>query len=353
MLTGIYGFELSGEDEKLPEAEVIALFETYGAKIKGLNRLNRLLLVEVDWQGRSDLLSEFTARIALSHVVIEVSEVTDADPDKIKKNVLKISPMIRGSYAVDAKVWNNPSFRSVELERSVGALLYHEGVWVDLKNPDVIIKLYIIGKTCVLGKIVYKRSKREFSERIPHLRPFFSPGVLKPQLARAIVNLCCIKPSQRLLDPFVGTGGILLEAGLMGIACLGIDVQERMVLGASNNLEALDDVNLMLGDARSLPFKNSSIEGIVTDPPYGRSSRIKGDSLDSLYRDALSEIFRVLKSGCYAVIIADKPVSELIDLAGFLVIAEYRIRVHRSMTRRIYVMKKSIHSKTILSEISV
>ena len=54
MLTGIYGFELSGEDEKLPEAEVIALFETYGAKIKGLNRLNRLLLVEVDWQGRSD-----------------------------------------------------------------------------------------------------------------------------------------------------------------------------------------------------------------------------------------------------------------------------------------------------------
>ncbi|OFV68027.1 MAG: RNA methyltransferase [Candidatus Syntrophoarchaeum caldarius] len=336
----MYGFELSGEHEKLPEAEILALLETYGVKVAKISRLNRLLLVTLEERMQPDQFSEFLSRIALSHIVIDVFEVVSADFDTIRDAASRMAPSISGSYAVDATVWDEEDLTSTELERSVGALINHESSWVDLEKPDTIVKLYVISKRCVIGRVVHTRSKQEFTERAPKRRPFFAPGVLKPKIARALVNLCHIKPYECLVDPFVGTGGILLEAGLMGIRVIGLDAQEKMITGASRNLEELEEVDLILGDARSVPFKNGSAAGVVTDLPYGRSSKIKGESIDSLYRDAIFEIFRLLKKGRFAVIISDKPIDDIIKKSGFLVIDEYSMRIHRSMTRRIYFLKK-------------
>jgi len=337
----IYGFELSGEDENIPEAEIIALLETYGVQVKKMCRLSRLLLVTVEEGGiQSNLLSEFLSRIALSHIIIAVFEVVAADFDEIQGATSRVTSSISGSYAVDATVWDDGDFTSTELERSVGAIIDHESTWVDLEKPETIVKLYIISKRCVIGKVIHTRSKQEFAERAPKMRPFFAPGVLKPKIARALVNLCRIKPAECLVDPFVGTGGVLLEAGLMGIRVIGLDVQEKMVAGASRNLEELDAVDLILGDARSFPLGNGLAAGVVTDLPYGRSSKVRGGSIDSLYRDAIFEIFRLLKKGHFAVIISDKQINDLIEDSGLILIDEYKMWIHRSMTRRIYLLKK-------------
>jgi tRNA (guanine10-N2)-dimethyltransferase len=325
----IYGFELSGEDEHLPEAEITALFETYRVAINKKMRFNRLLLLEVSEEVEAELIGEITDRIALSHVVIEVYGITDANMDDIEKIASKVSSLISGSYAVSAKIWDNSNFTSLELERSLGSMINRESLWVDLKRPDTKIRLYIIGRTCIIGKIIHIRRKKEFNERLPHNRPFFSPGVLKPKIARALVNLSRIKPPERILDPFAGTGGVLLEAGLMGISVLGIDIQERMIRGAKKNLKELNCASLLIADSGFLPFKDGYFDGIVK-------------SLDSLYRCALSEIFRVLKSGRFAALISDRDVKNLIKEAGFEIINEYKMRIHRSMTRRIYIMQKKV-----------
>ncbi|HEC57192.1 MAG TPA: methyltransferase domain-containing protein [Candidatus Syntrophoarchaeum butanivorans] len=336
----IYGFELSGEDERLPEAEIIALFETYGIEIERISRLNRLLLLEVRGEGGSPEFHELISRIALSHLVLEVFALTDATLEEIESAALEMRERIRGSYAVDVKIWNNRNFSTLELERLVGSWLYHGGVWVDLKEPGTLVKLYIIEDKAVIGKVIHTRDRRGFRDRLPHHRPFFAPGVLKPKLARALVNLSRLKPSERLLDPFAGTGGILLEAGLMGMVVMGLDIQEKMVRGASENLRELEHASLILGDARTLPFKDASVDGVVTDPPYGRSSKIKGGSIEMLYRSALCEINRILKYGRFAVILADRPVEEVITEAGLLLIDRYSLRIHRSMIRWIYLLRK-------------
>ncbi len=73
---------------------------------------------------------------------------------------------------------------------------------------------------------------------IPRINLFFHPGVLMPRVARALANLSGIKPGELFLDPFCGTAGILIEAGLMGARVIGVDAQEKLVEGARMNLEA-------------------------------------------------------------------------------------------------------------------
>jgi DNA modification methylase len=49
-------------------------------------------------------------------------------------------------------------------------------------------------------------------------------GKSEPQLIRAIINSVCLKDHALILDPFCGSGTILLEAELMGLNGIGFDV---------------------------------------------------------------------------------------------------------------------------------
>ena len=91
-----------------------------------------------------------------------------------------------------------------------------------------------------------------FDERAPLKKPFFLPGVLMPRIARAVVNMTQINDGI-ILDPFAGTGGILVEAGLISpaIHVVGCDIQEKMVRGSCKNLRFYGvNFDVILGDWR-------------------------------------------------------------------------------------------------------
>lgn len=64
-------------------------------------------------------------------------------------------------------------------------------------------------------------------------------GMLPPKLAQIMVNLTGAEASQTLLDPFCGTGVILQEALLTGLAVIGTDMESRMVEYSQHNLDWL------------------------------------------------------------------------------------------------------------------
>ena len=45
-----------------------------------------------------------------------------------------------------------------------------------------------------------------------------------------------VKKNETLLDPFCGTGGILIEAGILGINIIGSDIDKKLVYGCKENL---------------------------------------------------------------------------------------------------------------------
>jgi tRNA G10 N-methylase Trm11 len=55
------------------------------------------------------------------------------------------------------------------------------------------------------------------------------------------------------------------------------------------------------GNAKDLPFQSSSVDAIITDPPYGYGSDINDENLHELYQHFFKEAFRVLKPRGYLV----------------------------------------------------
>ncbi len=176
--------------------------------------------------------------------------------------------------------------------------------------------------------------------RMPRL-PFQRPVSLPPRLARAAANLARIHPGDVVVDPFVGTGALLLEAALLGADVSGIDRDAEMVRGTIQNLAhfGIQAERLLVEDAAKAAdrFDPGSVQAIVTDPPYGRASGTAGEAPGALVGRVLSAwADRIAPGGRIVVVVpgGPSPLGEPWQLS--LSVPD---RVHRSLTRefRVYV----------------
>ena len=118
--------------------------------------------------------------------------------------------------------------------RKCGGILT-KGRVVDLDRPDIPIRVLLSDRLhFYIGD--FEVDRKQFDVRKVGERPFFSPISLHPRYARTLVNLTRVRPGQTILDPFCGTGGILLEASMIGAKVLGSDIAEGMVVGCVANL---------------------------------------------------------------------------------------------------------------------
>ena len=242
----------------------------------------------------------------------------------------------RGSVAVRARdVRGLSGVDTQAAERSLGDVLVDRGFDVDLEAPDHTL-VALFSETAALGWLEAE-TDRGFGARQPTDRPFFQPGSMAPMDARALANVAGAGPDARLLDPMCGTGGILVEAGLVGAAVVGVDAQRKMAAGARENLECYLDggFEVVRGDTTRLPFPDDSFDGVVVDAPYGRQSKIEGDSPETLVGGALAAARRVAPR---AVLVGDRPWNDAAEAAGWSVIARFDRPVHGSLTRHVHVL---------------
>jgi SAM-dependent methyltransferase len=260
-----------------------------------------------------------------------------------------------------------------------------------------------------------------------YLTHWFYPykGKFHPQMVRALLNIMQLNPGSTVLDPFIGSGTTAVEAQLLGLRCIGVDISPVCTLVSrvktestrildrvveykrqyeviartaakskaqppSSHLEESDDervrnffkvaeliahsdqnrrsrpfiesfvsnitgmstsvqdvrdacqqlnitlgpVDIRAGDARNLPLENASVDAILTSPPYAmtldyiendrhafqalgynplmiRDNFIgvrgnKKNQIDLFMEDikqAYEEMYRVLRPGCWCVII--------------------------------------------------
>jgi tRNA (guanine10-N2)-dimethyltransferase len=183
---------------------------------------------------------------------------------------------------------------------------------------------------------------KPFFYRTPRKKPFFHPSSLQPKLARCMVNLSRAREGHIVLDPFCGTGTILIEAGLMDIETVGIDLREDMVVGAKRNLTyyGVKNHNLIIANALKIPLKH--VDRIVTDPPYGRCATTMGRTALEVFENCLNEAIDLLPPEGYICIASPKTLNirDLGKAVGFKLVEKYSVYVHRSLTRDIAVLKR-------------
>lgn len=214
-------------------------------------------------------------------------------------------------------------------------------IWRKLKNPKVSLEkpatsvnFVFTNKKVYCGLLLY-RNVENFRERRPHLREGFHPTSIQPKLARALVNLSRIKKGQTLLDPFCGTGGILIEAGLLGCKLKGNDIDEKMIELTRKNLGQFK-LKARLTQKDALKMKDK-VDAIVTDLPYGKGS-YHNIKLEKLYRNFLEKAYELLKPGKYLIAVFPKKIRTTKKLRT---LKEIKYYVHSSLTRHIIIAKKT------------
>lgn len=342
-------FELSGEHETLPRAEVLACLDLLGARYKEVIFKGALLVIEVQSKDEKLLATLpllLKKRLALTHSIFTVFALCEPSENVILKTFCDAEDEIREflkngglSFAVRVRKRGVLPMQidSMSLERRLGAKIKRLGFKVRLKSPDGIICVLVTKDLCMLGGILQNIDKKQFLRRAPQARPFFLPGVLVPKFARTLVNLSRVGSGEIFLDPFCGTGGILIEAALVGADVIGSDILMRAVRGAANNLRFYGlSGELAACDATALCLQDESIAAIATDPPYGRSTLMYYSS-EKLYENAISEMHRVLKNGRFAIVLSS---FKDVPHDGFELLETHECYVHKSLTRYVSVLRK-------------
>ncbi len=323
-LSGVYVLEFAGEADTFAAAEARATATELSILATGLGTA-----AAVDLDRATGLA--YTHRV--SELVGQVKGDIEAAAGLLEETHLDRS----GSVAVRARdVRGTAGIDTQAVERRLGGVLVDRGFEVDLSTPDHTLVALFADDLAVLGWEIVT-STRDYGDRAPTDRPFFQPGSMDPLLARAVGNLARVDSGDLVLDPMCGTGGLLIEAGLLGGRPIGVDAQEKMVRGTRKNLRATlgESPQVARGDGTALPFPDDSVDAVVFDTPYGRQSKIASHGLRDLVRGTLAEAVRV---GSRAVVVADREYDGLAREAGWTVRERHERRVHRSLTRYVHVL---------------
>lgn len=339
-------FLLSGEHETLPVSELKAILEAEGYTFKVLEKLDQVLRLEAD----SNCVEAIKRRAALTRICGLELASCKAEMRTILKT--ECSPELKEvlseeeSFAVRIKRVKNYSSKigSMVLERKIGEVVLNkaERAKVNLKSPRKTLIGILTEDKFVFGLKLAEILPKSFVERRPKKKPFFHPSAMPPKLARCMVNLAKPKAEELVLDPFCGTGSMLIEAKLIGCCALGIDIQRRMVRGSYKNLThfTLKPEGLIIADAKDLPVKR--VDCVVTDPPYGRSATTLKRTTRQLVEEVLVAVHDALKKGKLVCMAAPKTlgIGPLGVALGYKHLESHFVYVHRSLTREIAVLEK-------------
>jgi tRNA (guanine10-N2)-dimethyltransferase len=318
-------FELSGENPTLPYVEIECVATV-------LDTRPQVAVAECP-------VPVSARRLAMTHVVLEYLGECAPDIPSFRHLLSDLSITTDQPFSGRAKLVHEGCQKKNlcsqrEFERLIGTMITGP---VQLIKPVEEYRAILSQDRCYFGRVLFRIDRGAYNERNPGKREFFHPGVMMPRMARTLVNLSLAEAGTTLLDPFCGTGGILIEAEMLGLHAVGSDFDPAMIRGSKENVK---ESALLLADTTRLPVKDHAVDEVVTDFPYGQSVCIKkADTMEHLYHDALGEINRVLMHGRRAIVVTHRDISEIAH-QHMTVLQHHTQRVHKSLTRHVLVLRK-------------
>jgi len=206
---------------------------------------------------------------------------------------------------------------------------------VNLTKPKTPIELIFSDDKIYCGLLKHDNHEKFTLRRAP-LRPGFHPSSLDPKLARACVNL--LGNTKEIIDPFCGSGGFLIEAGLMGLKITGYDIDVNMLNKCEKNLLHYKLKNFKLKKQNALELTRN-LGSVVTDLPYGKNTK-GGSRIKEQHKEFIKNIKKRLKRN--AVIIFPHFVNhrKILKDNKLKIDKEFKIRVNKSLTRNVVLIKK-------------
>ncbi|MFP3264404.1 MAG: RsmD family RNA methyltransferase [Acidilobus sp.] len=326
---------LSGRHPRLPKEELKALIEAGGSTYRALLRLDQLAVFDSDVDKavaaihRAAFVKEVGTVLAfgssdeLPELVTKALELRGYRTYRLELTAIKVPPCcdLKGLIAKVPRSVASPSLSSAN-----------------------VVRAFVSEGAAIVGEPLAYSDMGDVKTRSPPVKPFWRSGELDVRLSRAMVNLSRPLEGGTFLDPFCGTGTLAVEAWLAwGGKVICMDLDKAMVHGSALNVRHVGAEALInRSNAAFMPLRDESVDSIATDPPYGRSTKLAGDSYSSLIELFLKESKRVLRSGGYAVYAGPtelRPYKYAVE-QEFRVVSVLDQFVHSGLVRQIVVAKK-------------
>lgn len=323
-------FVLSGENEALAREELRGLISLYDPHPGTVYCLPRLCVAEVSGVGVLTRVAERAALVREAGLVLRELDLRATD---IAEGLAEVREKARECAWLHVTVISGLLRESAERLRS--AMAQALGLPLTFSRGRALRAL-VSGGSVVLGfSIPTSRQK------LGYKKVFDRSIAITPKLARVLINLSLVKEGEVLLDPFVGTGTIILEARRLGVLGIGVDLDWSLVRGFAKNMLANAVPSIpVLGDSAALAYQG--VDAIVTDPPYGRGASTRGRGLPDLYEEFLGRALESVKRGRRIVFMSpvdmEEAVEDSIERAGGVLKGKHYMFVHSGLGRAIYVV---------------
>ena len=181
-----------------------------------------------------------------------------------------------------------------------------------LSPPNAEIILAIAESSVYVAKTigVYDAQLQRYRDES---RPYISEETsTSPKLCRTLLNLAGARTGDTVLDPFCGSGTLLMEAALLGMKCIGVDIDGNAVNGAKQNLKWLSRdlgekkiFRIIKGDSREIDHLiDEKVDAVAFEPELGpvykeRPTREEAvfqiSELTDLYRRVIQKLGKILR----------------------------------------------------------
>ncbi|NHJ13586.1 MAG: methyltransferase domain-containing protein [Candidatus Thorarchaeota archaeon] len=287
--------------------------EAFPAK-GGVKKQARALLQQVPWtkgvwrnvKNKKVKFAVSTYSTSTKQTTIDLRKLTMGFDEWTKQQLMKM-----GARKAVYHIYEGPDKRGAE--RPNVALwpksIARHGL---LSPPNAEIILAIAESSVYVAKTigVYDAELQRYRDES---RPYISEEIsTSPKLCRTLLNLAGARTGDTVLDPFCGSGTLLMEAALLGMNCIGVDIDGDAVNGANQNLRWLSRdlgekkiFKIIKGDSQQIDkFVDSEVDAVAFEPELGpvyserptkEEASLQALELTKLYRGVLLGIGKVLR----------------------------------------------------------
>jgi len=309
-------FVLSKDHLELATDEIIAISKMYD-RFSKIKIISNLVIVQskTNWEE----IAKRATFVKISGQILRKMSGLFLDEDNFE--------ILKNAKTFVCRIINLSSnqFNIVDLENSMGDMISKfSHAKVKLEDPDITVYLIFTNEENFFG----------FSKRVKEVkRPIKIkkyPHELDWKLTRVMINLIGLKKDETVCDPFCGTGTTLLEAESMGIHAIGLDFDEKMCEISKENLKVNRYKSQVIqSDFQELSKMAEKFDGIVTDLPYGTSSKTSEKP-----QEILKKFFSIIPQRKKIAIMYKKELDNNLKLSG---LKKYHIYRHKSLTRTILI----------------
>ena len=314
--------------------ELISIAELYNLKNFTYNKdtfsynIQKEPYITISFDGveNPDLCKKLIERCTLLKNIIKVygegSSMDEVIDDIEKNNIKEFKDEVESlkSFRFDIDFRGKCETRQIELEMINKFDKFGFKAKVDIKNAERIFVIFrnsvenqktkeIISTKYYFGIEMAGKDEKKlhfYTKYVLTKRKYIGPTATDHLLSFLMANFAQIKEGQMVIDPFVGTGSLLIPPSHYKALCFGCDLDVRVLRGYSvgytrkseedktpqkkqgNIFSNFDDYNfprpqIIRQDINKPAFrkKNLFFDAIICDPPYGWRAGVRKTGLTS------------------------------------------------------------------------